>query len=74
MSLIENEPDLHRVQRYLNEMQQYFANQLWFYHKGISYTYADIRDFKDIVHNRCEFIREYLGLPSYVYKSPDDKK
>ena len=68
MPLIENEPDLHRVQRYLNEMQQFFADQLWFYHKGISYTYADLRGFKDIVHNRSE---PWSDIPSIYRTEPD---
>ncbi len=73
MSIYENEPDIVRVQRYLNELQIYFANRLWFWHPGISYTYADLRDDNDFVHNRCEFIRKYLGFPPYVYKSPGNK-
>ena len=73
MSMLENEPDIVRVQRYLNELQQYFADKLWFWHVGISYTYSKLRDDKDFVYNRCEFIRNYLGFPSYVYKSPDNK-
>lgn len=71
--MLENEPDIVRVQRYLNELQQYFANKLWFWHVGISYPYSELRDDKDFVYNRCEFIRKFLGFPSYVYKSPDSK-
>lgn len=52
-------------------MQQHFANECMDWFPNRPYTYYDLNDNKNIVHDCCEHIRKILGLPSYVYKSPN---
>lgn len=74
MSVILDElPDNLKIKFCLDELQAYFANELMFWHPGISYSYSAIKENKDFVHDYCEIIRKVLNLPSYVYKSFDCK-
>lgn len=71
MSVTKNDiPDTYLLEMYLGCLQQHFANELMDWFPNRSYTYYDLNDNKNIVHDTCESIRKILGLPSYVYKSP----
>lgn len=70
-TIVDDLPDNLKIKFCLDELQSYFAHELWLWHPGISYNYAAIKQNKDIVHDYCEIIRKILGYPSYVYKSPD---
>lgn len=72
MSAIRSDiPDIYWLEHYLGYMQQHFANECMDWFPNRPYTYYDLNDNKNIVHDCCEHIRKILGLPSYVYKSPN---
>lgn len=72
MSVTKNEiPDTYFLEMYLGKMQQHFANECMDWFPNRPYTYYDLNDNKNIVHDCCEHIRKILGLPAYVYKSND---
>lgn len=75
MSVIKNDiPDTYCLEMYLGRLQQHFANELMDWFPNRPYTYYDLKDNNNIVHDTCESIRKILGLPSYVYKSPYSSK
>lgn len=75
MSVIKNDaPDTYWLEMYLGRLQQHFANELMDWFPERPYTYYDLNVNKNLVHDTCESIRKILGLPSYVYKSPDSSK
>ena len=66
--------DTYWLEMYLGRMQQHFANELMDWFPDRPYTYYDLNANKELVHETCESLRKILGLPAYVYKSPDSKK
>lgn len=75
MSVTKNDiPDTYLLDMYLGRLQQYFANELMYWFPNRPYTYYDLNENKNIVHDTCESIRKILSLPPYVYKSPNNTK
>lgn len=66
--------DAYWLDMFLGRLQQHFANELMDWFPNRPYTYYDLSENKNIVHETCESIRKILGLSSYVYKSIDNKK
>ncbi len=66
--------DIYWLEMYLGRLQQHFADVLMDWYPERPYTYSDLKENQNLVHDTCESIRKILGLPSYVYKSTDSKK
>ena len=75
MLVIKNEkPDTYWLEMYLGRLQQHFSNELMDWFPNRPYTYYDLNENQNLVHDTCEAIRKILGLPSHVYKSTYSKK